>query len=126
MIPQYNNTHPQSQYMQHPQYMQQKMPVYNDNMGTSALFNPGNPVGNVNQMPANRLPPQQPLQQQHQQHQLQQQLNQSHPQQQQPMIDTAKYSNHSNHYPFVGNTNYFYQGGNNSNSSSNNNINKKN
>lgn len=116
MIPPYNNIHPQSQYMQHPQYMQQKMPIYNDNMGTSAVFNSGNPVGAANQMQANRLSQQQPL---HQQQILQQQLNQ------QQMIDTsAKYSNH---YPFVGNnTNYFYHGGNNSNNSSNNNVNKKN
>lgn len=111
MIPQYN-VHPQSQYMQHPQYMQ-KMPNFNDNMGTSNMF----AGSNVNQMPPNRLPQQQSLQQQPQH---QQQLHQSHPQQ--PMIDTK----YSNHYPFVGNTNLFYQGGNTSNNGSNNNINKKN
>lgn len=92
MIP---HIQPQSQYMQHPQYMQQKMPIYSDNMGASIPFNSGNPGGNVNQMPPNRLPPQQ-QQQQLQQQQQQQQLNHS-----QSMIDTTKYSNH---YPFVGNT----------------------
>src|ERR1700744_2973632 len=115
MIPQYNNIHPQSQYMQHPQYMQ-KMPmnsIFNDNMGASTQMFPGS---NINQMPPNRLPQQQ---QQQQQQLNQQQLNQSH---QQPMIDT-KYSNYNPSNPFVGNTNYFYHGGNNS---SNNNINKKN
>lgn len=125
MIPQYNNIHPQTQYMQHSQYMQQqKMAPYSgDPMAASNLYSSGNAGSNVNQMPPNRLP-QQPLQQQPQQqsmpqqHQLQQQLNQS----QQSMIDATKYSNH---YPFAGNTNYFYHGGN-SNSSSNNNVNKKN
>lgn len=120
MIPQYNNIHQQTQYMHHPQYMQQTMPMYNDNMASSIPYNSGNPGSN--QMPPNRLTQQQQsVQQPQQMHQLQQQqqLNQSH---QQQMIDTTKYSNHSNHYPFAGNPNYFYHGGN----SSNNNVNKKN
>lgn len=80
MIPPYNNIHPQAPYMQHPQYMQQPMPMYNDPMAPQIMpYNTGiNPGGN--QITA----------------------NQSHPPQ--AMIDATKYSNHSNHYPFAGNT----------------------